>query len=215
MNSMRPGVSVMTWRLRPVIFLPASWPQTPPPSVVLTDWLSITPAPGDACLPVRGRARSSGNVPIDHALPQPAPSHRPPSSRPAPKTRPAGRTDRSFGRPSPKPRLRPKSERLGRQGRCKCCRRLHGVASFRFERIEPTARAKQRHPSNEIQHQSGHPPRSANAVTTIIMLFPKARASGFTPVNSIRVGGCWRCRESSVSSGMCGCPPICLNARNW
>ncbi len=54
MNSMQPSVSMMIWRLRPAIFLPASWPQTPPPSVVLTDWLSITPAPGDACLPVRG-----------------------------------------------------------------------------------------------------------------------------------------------------------------
>ena len=37
-------MSVMIWRLRPAIFLPASSPQTPPPSVVLTDWLSITPA---------------------------------------------------------------------------------------------------------------------------------------------------------------------------
>ena len=54
MNSMQPSVSMMIWRLRPAIFLPASWPQTPPLSVVLTDWLSITPAPGDACLPVRG-----------------------------------------------------------------------------------------------------------------------------------------------------------------
>ena len=31
-------------RLRPLIFLPASKPRGPPASVVLTDWLSITPA---------------------------------------------------------------------------------------------------------------------------------------------------------------------------
>lgn len=34
------------WRLRPLIFFPASKPRIPPLSVVFTDWLSITPAVG-------------------------------------------------------------------------------------------------------------------------------------------------------------------------
>src|SRR5271169_4355149 len=51
-----PAVSVMMWRLRPLIFLPASKPRGPPLSVVLTDWLSITPAEGLASRPARSRA---------------------------------------------------------------------------------------------------------------------------------------------------------------
>ncbi|KMS60023.1 hypothetical protein V474_08935 [Novosphingobium barchaimii LL02] len=34
-----------------MIFLPASYPQGPPLSVVFTDWLSITPALGEASRP--------------------------------------------------------------------------------------------------------------------------------------------------------------------
>jgi hypothetical protein len=41
-----PWVSVTMWRLRPLIFFPASKPLGPPLSVVFTDWLSITPAVG-------------------------------------------------------------------------------------------------------------------------------------------------------------------------
>ena len=37
-------------------FLPASNPRGPPASVVLTDWLSITPAVGDASRPSASRA---------------------------------------------------------------------------------------------------------------------------------------------------------------
>lgn len=39
-------VSVRKWRLRSLIFLPASYPDIPPLSVVFTLWLSITPAVG-------------------------------------------------------------------------------------------------------------------------------------------------------------------------
>ena len=38
----------MMWRFLPLIFLPASYPRGPPLSVVLTLWLSITPADGCA-----------------------------------------------------------------------------------------------------------------------------------------------------------------------
>lgn len=55
----KPSVSVMMWRLRPLIFLPASYPQTPPLSVVLTLWLSMMPAVGWACLPSISRAPRS------------------------------------------------------------------------------------------------------------------------------------------------------------
>ena len=43
----KPVVSVRIWRLRPLIFLPASYPHGPPASVVLTDWRSA-PAPAKA-----------------------------------------------------------------------------------------------------------------------------------------------------------------------
>ena len=43
-------------RLRPLIFFPASNPRGPPTSAVFTDWLSITPAVGDAERPARSRA---------------------------------------------------------------------------------------------------------------------------------------------------------------
>src|ERR1700726_1024782 len=42
----KPPVSVTMWRLRPLIFLAASYPRGPPLSVVLTDWVSMTPAHG-------------------------------------------------------------------------------------------------------------------------------------------------------------------------
>ena len=49
-------MSVMMWRLRPVTFLPASYPRGPPLSVVFTLWLSMTPAVGEASRPSRLRA---------------------------------------------------------------------------------------------------------------------------------------------------------------
>ena len=52
----RPSVSVTMWRLRPLIFLPASKPRIPPLSVVLTLWLSMTPAVGLASRPSSSRA---------------------------------------------------------------------------------------------------------------------------------------------------------------
>ena len=51
-----PSVSVTMWRLRPLIFFPASKPRGPPLSVVFTDWLSITHG-GRACLAPRLLAR--------------------------------------------------------------------------------------------------------------------------------------------------------------
>ena len=50
-------VSVSRWRLRPLTFLPASYPRGPPLWVVLTDWLSITPAEGLASRPAAARTR--------------------------------------------------------------------------------------------------------------------------------------------------------------
>jgi hypothetical protein len=49
-------VSVTIWRLRPLIFLPASNPRGPPLSVVFADWLSMTPAVGLASRPSFSRA---------------------------------------------------------------------------------------------------------------------------------------------------------------
>src|SRR3984893_2413911 len=46
-----PLVSVMMRRLRPLTFLPASYPRGPPLSVDLTDGLSITPPEGLASRP--------------------------------------------------------------------------------------------------------------------------------------------------------------------
>ncbi len=54
--TIRPSVSGTLWRLRPLTFLPASKPLTPPPSVVLALWQSITPAEGVASRPSRSRA---------------------------------------------------------------------------------------------------------------------------------------------------------------
>ena len=44
------------WRLRPLTFLPASYPRGPPASVVFTLWLSITAADGLASRPDRSRS---------------------------------------------------------------------------------------------------------------------------------------------------------------
>ena len=44
-------MSTRAWRLRPLIFLPASYPRGPPASVVLTLWLSRTAAEGLAARP--------------------------------------------------------------------------------------------------------------------------------------------------------------------
>src|SRR5207237_485859 len=45
--SNNPSVSTNRWRLRPLIFLPPSYPRSGPPiSVVLTDWLSMHAALG-------------------------------------------------------------------------------------------------------------------------------------------------------------------------
>jgi hypothetical protein len=41
--------------------LPASKPRVPPPSVVLTDWLSMTPAVGLACRPASRATPSPGH----------------------------------------------------------------------------------------------------------------------------------------------------------
>ena len=49
-------MSVTIWRLRPLIFLPASNPRGPPLSVVFADWLSMTPAVGLASRPSFSRA---------------------------------------------------------------------------------------------------------------------------------------------------------------
>jgi hypothetical protein len=49
------SVSVTIWRLRPLIFFPASKPLGPPHSVVFTDWLSMTPAVGLASRPAVSR----------------------------------------------------------------------------------------------------------------------------------------------------------------
>jgi len=54
-----PMVSVRMCRLRPFTFLPASKPRGPPASVVLTDWLSITPALGLASRPAASRTAIS------------------------------------------------------------------------------------------------------------------------------------------------------------
>ena len=40
-----------------------------------------------------------------------------------------------------------------------CGRRLHGVASFRFQCPEPAARGKQRHPESRFQQNPGHSPK--------------------------------------------------------
>lgn len=51
-----PSVSVTIWRLRPLTFLPASYPRGPATSVVLADWLSMIPALGLASHPTASRA---------------------------------------------------------------------------------------------------------------------------------------------------------------
>lgn len=54
--------STSTWRLRPLIFFPASKPRVPPASVVFTLWLSRMAAVGvslrPACMRVRSRSSS-------------------------------------------------------------------------------------------------------------------------------------------------------------
>src|SRR5512143_714448 len=55
-------------RARPLIFLPASKPRGPPASVVLIDWLSITPADGLASRPATSPYRvisASGGTVLD------------------------------------------------------------------------------------------------------------------------------------------------------
>src|ERR1700722_10498536 len=54
----RPSVSTAMWRLRPAIFLPASYPLVFA-SGALTDWLSITPPVGLASRPTRSRSSIS------------------------------------------------------------------------------------------------------------------------------------------------------------
>jgi transposase len=49
----------MAWRLRPRIFLAASKPRRPPPSVVFTDWLWTTAADGHGCRPRRSRSATT------------------------------------------------------------------------------------------------------------------------------------------------------------
>ncbi len=51
-----PCASVTMWRLRPLIFLPASKPRGPPFPVVFTDWLSMTPTVELASRPAFSRA---------------------------------------------------------------------------------------------------------------------------------------------------------------
>src|SRR5271154_4264819 len=51
----RPSVSTAMWRLRPTIFLPASYPLVFA-SGALTDWLSMTPPVGLASRPTRSRS---------------------------------------------------------------------------------------------------------------------------------------------------------------
>jgi hypothetical protein len=57
----KPAVSVTMWRLRPLTFLAASQPRGPPLSVVLTDWLSMTPADGLASRPAASRVYSNSS----------------------------------------------------------------------------------------------------------------------------------------------------------
>jgi len=45
-NSSKPSVSTRMWRLRPLTFLPASYPRSPPCAVVLTVWESMIAADG-------------------------------------------------------------------------------------------------------------------------------------------------------------------------
>lgn len=91
-------MSVTRWRLRPETRLPASKPRAPPASVVLTLWLSTTPAVGEASLPAYaasatgsryaegGGSRSTPRADRSRALGHPA-------ARPATAARP-GRTRR-------------------------------------------------------------------------------------------------------------------------
>ena len=62
MKIRKPQVSVRMCRLRPLTFLPASKPDTPPLSVVFTDWLSITPALGEASRPSISRRFMTSTV---------------------------------------------------------------------------------------------------------------------------------------------------------
>src|SRR2546421_11541975 len=59
---MSPLVSTSRWCLRPLIFLPASYPRSPPCSVVLTDWLSRMPALGVGSRPCVIRTASRNVV---------------------------------------------------------------------------------------------------------------------------------------------------------
>src|SRR5258708_30260764 len=63
-------VAVTIWRLRPLTFLPASYPRGPPLSVVLTDWLSMIPAEGLASRPAasRGSINNSKLIRIQDAV---------------------------------------------------------------------------------------------------------------------------------------------------
>jgi len=57
--SNKPSVSTNRWRLRPLIFLPPSYPRSgPPTSVVLTDWLSMHAALGVGSRPAATRMPS-------------------------------------------------------------------------------------------------------------------------------------------------------------
>ena len=68
-RSGRPSVSVSRCRLRPLTFLPASKPRGPPASVVLTLWLSMIPAVGEASRPACSRAAMSRVVWIVDQMP--------------------------------------------------------------------------------------------------------------------------------------------------
>ena len=66
--SSKPFVSVAIWRLRPFTLLAGSKPRGPPLSVVLTLWVSITPAEGTAVRPpLRTRAHEYRVDPLPDA----------------------------------------------------------------------------------------------------------------------------------------------------
>src|ERR1041385_3657659 len=68
-----PSVSVTRWRLRPFIFLAGSNPRGPPSSVVLTDWLSMTPAEGLGSRPAASRFQQQLEIdPLQHAAVAPS-----------------------------------------------------------------------------------------------------------------------------------------------